>query len=95
VDMVNRIVPQLIKHGKVIRPGLGILVIPDTIVARWPVQGVVIRQVAPEGPVVLSGGEGKTAGVDDPHVEAAYDSQCHTEPQDAVAGRRPVSQHDC
>jgi len=58
VDMVNRIVPQLIKHGKVIRPGLGITVIPDTIAARWRVQGVVIREVAPEGPAARAGLKG-------------------------------------
>lgn len=58
VETVNRIVPQLIKHGKVIRPGLGITVIPDAMTARWRVQGVVIRQVAPEGPAARAGLKG-------------------------------------
>lgn len=49
VDTVNRIVPQLIKHGKIIRPGIGISVLPDAITTRWRVRGVVIRQVTPAG----------------------------------------------
>jgi len=58
VETVNRIVPQLIKHGKVIRPGLGITVMPDAMTARWRVQGVVIRQVAPGGPAARAGLKG-------------------------------------
>ena len=55
VDMVNRIVPQLIKHGKIIRPGIGISVLPDAITARWGVRGVVIRKVTPEGAAARAG----------------------------------------
>lgn len=43
---------------KSIRPGLGITVIPDTIAARWRVQGVVIREVAPEGAAARAGLKG-------------------------------------
>ncbi len=45
VDIVKRVVPQLIQHGKVIRPGLGISLIPDSIAARWGVKGLVIAKV--------------------------------------------------
>lgn len=45
VDIVKRVVPQLIQFGKVIRPGLGISLIPDSIAARWGVKGVVIAKV--------------------------------------------------
>jgi len=55
VDMVNRIVPQLIRHGKVIRAGIGVSVVPDRITVRWGVQGVVIRQVTPDGPADRAG----------------------------------------
>lgn len=55
VDMVNRIVPQLIKHGKIIRPGIGVSVLPDAITARWGVRGVAIRQVTPEGAAARAG----------------------------------------
>jgi S1-C subfamily serine protease len=45
VDIVKRVVPQLIQYGKVIRPGLGISLIPDSIATRWGVKGVVIAKV--------------------------------------------------
>ncbi|MDH4155366.1 MAG: trypsin-like peptidase domain-containing protein [Nitrospira sp.] len=62
VDMINRIVPQLIRHGKVIRAGVGVSVIPDTTTARWDVHGVVIRQVEPGGPADLAGLKGLRSG---------------------------------
>ena len=45
VGIVKRIVPQLIQYGKVIRPGLGISLIPDSIANRWGITGVVIARV--------------------------------------------------
>jgi S1-C subfamily serine protease len=47
VGIVKRIVPQLIQFGKVIRPGLGISLIPDSIVSRWGVRGIVIARIQP------------------------------------------------
>jgi S1-C subfamily serine protease len=47
VDTIKRIIPQLIRYGKVIRPGLGITLIPDSLALRWGVQGVVIAKVQP------------------------------------------------
>ena len=47
VGIVKRIVPQLIQYGKVIRPGLGISLIPDSIVSRWGITGIVIARVQP------------------------------------------------
>lgn len=55
VEMVNRIVPQLIRHGKVIRAGIGVAVLSDLITARWGVKGVVIRQVTAGGPADRAG----------------------------------------
>jgi S1-C subfamily serine protease len=49
VDTVNTIVPQLIKHGKITRPGLGINILSDQIAARQKIEGVVIIGVAPGG----------------------------------------------
>ena len=34
VDTVNRLVPQLIGQGKIIRPGLRVTLLPDAIAAR-------------------------------------------------------------
>ena len=45
VNIVKRIVPQLIQYGKVIRPGLGISLISDSIANRWGVTGVIIAHV--------------------------------------------------
>ena len=49
VDTVNRIVPELIKHGKLIRPGLGISLVPDSIAKRWGVKGLIIGKVSRGG----------------------------------------------
>lgn len=46
VDTVNRIVPELIKYGKLIRPGLGVSLLPDAIARRWGVRGLVIGKVS-------------------------------------------------
>ena len=45
VDTVNRIVPELIKHGKLIRPGLGVSLVPDAMARRWGINGVIIGKV--------------------------------------------------
>ncbi|HEX8751296.1 MAG TPA: trypsin-like peptidase domain-containing protein [Nitrospira sp.] len=45
MDTVNRIVPELIKHGKLIRPGLGVSLVPDAMVRRWGIRGLVIGKV--------------------------------------------------
>jgi S1-C subfamily serine protease len=49
VDTVNRIVPELIKHGKLIRPGLGVSLVPDAMVKRWGIKGLVIGKVSRGG----------------------------------------------
>jgi S1-C subfamily serine protease len=49
VDTVNRIVPELIKYGKLIRPGLGVSLVPDSIVKRWGIKGLVIGKVSRGG----------------------------------------------
>jgi S1-C subfamily serine protease len=46
VDTVNRIVPELIKHGKLIRPGLGVSLVPDAMAKRWGVKGLIIGKVS-------------------------------------------------
>ena len=56
VSDVKRIVPQLIRYGKVKRVGIGITVVPDSIAERWRVSGVIIRQV-------VSGGAADRAGL--------------------------------
>jgi S1-C subfamily serine protease len=56
VDIVNEIVPQLVKYGKVQRPGLGISVFDDTLARRLGVeQGAVVARVEDTGPAAAAG----------------------------------------
>jgi S1-C subfamily serine protease len=55
VDEVNRVVPQLIKHGKVTRPGLGVQVAPDQLTRQLGLKGVLIFEVQPDGPAAKAG----------------------------------------
>ncbi len=45
VDEVNRSVPELIIHGRLIRPGLGISIISDHVARQLGVRGVLVDQV--------------------------------------------------
>jgi S1-C subfamily serine protease len=45
VDEINRIVPQLIRSGRVVKPGLGIHPAPDHLARQWGVTGVPIVRV--------------------------------------------------
>ncbi len=47
VDVVNKIVPQLISHGKIPRPGIGIIVLDEETSAGLGVVGAVIDRVVP------------------------------------------------
>jgi S1-C subfamily serine protease len=47
VDTVNRSVPQLITSGRVVRPGIGVVLAQEQIVRRLGLQGALIVDVAP------------------------------------------------
>jgi S1-C subfamily serine protease len=55
VDTVNAIVPQLLKFGKITRPGLGINVLSDQAALQNRIDGVVILGVAPGGAAEQAG----------------------------------------
>jgi len=55
VDTVKRVVPQLIKYGKVIRPGLAISVVSDSIAERLGIEGVIIARVSPRSNAAQAG----------------------------------------
>lgn len=63
VDTVNLIVPQLLKHGKIVRPGLGISIANDQHAARGGIDGVVIMQIVPGGAADKAGLQGATSVV--------------------------------
>nr|MBI3612940.1 trypsin-like peptidase domain-containing protein [Nitrospirota bacterium] len=56
VDTINRIVPELIQHGKLIKPGLGVTLIPDAMARQWGIKGLVVGRV-------LRGGAAERAGL--------------------------------
>jgi S1-C subfamily serine protease len=55
VDIVNGIVPQIIRHGKIIRPGIGATLADERVVKRLGIQGVLILNVEQGGPAEKAG----------------------------------------
>jgi S1-C subfamily serine protease len=55
VDEVNRIVTQLIRHGRVVRPSLGVALAPDQLTRRLGIEGVLVMRVEPGGPAAAAG----------------------------------------
>jgi len=68
VDVVNRIVPELIRTGRVPTPGIGILAANETVAAQLGVTGVIVAGVAPGSPAEQAGLRGV-----DPAVGAVGD----------------------
>lgn len=62
VDTIKMIVPQIIAHGKVIRPGLGISILPDHLEKRMTGshKGIIIATVVDKGPAEKAGLRGMT-----------------------------------
>jgi S1-C subfamily serine protease len=54
-DEVNRAVPQIINHGKVVRPGLGVQVAPDRLAREKGLKGVLVLAVVPDSPAATAG----------------------------------------
>ena len=54
-DTVNRIVPELIRHGKVVRPGLGIGLVDDQITSQAGLEGALVGNVAEGSAAALAG----------------------------------------
>jgi 2-alkenal reductase len=58
VDVVNRVVSQLIQEGSVARPGIGIAALGEAMTARLDVDGVVVAEVRQGTPAAEAGLEG-------------------------------------
>ncbi|HPY39722.1 MAG TPA: trypsin-like peptidase domain-containing protein [Thiolinea sp.] len=68
VDTVNRVVPQLVKNGRYVRPILGISMNDDVnqrVMERLGVQGVMILEIEPNSPAAKSGLQGTTVQAND------------------------------
>jgi 2-alkenal reductase len=55
VDIANRIVPALIRSGRVPTPGIGIRVADEAIAAQLGLTGIVVAQVVPGSPAERAG----------------------------------------
>lgn len=55
VDTVNRVVPELIRHGRIQRPMLGVVIWPDRASRSLGVRGVLLREVEPGGSSARAG----------------------------------------
>lgn len=55
VDIVNRVVPDLIKNGRVPTPGIGIVAASEAVSTRLGVEGVIIVRTAPGSPAERAG----------------------------------------
>lgn len=64
VNTVNRIVPQLISHGRVIRPRIGIRIGEDSLMRKLGIEGVLILGLEPGSPAIRAGLRGTTQRAD-------------------------------
>jgi 2-alkenal reductase len=55
VDVVNRIVPELIRNGRVPAPGIGIVAGSEAIAIRLGVEGVIVVRTIPGSPAARAG----------------------------------------
>jgi 2-alkenal reductase len=55
VDRVNRVVPQLIRDGRVPTPGIGIIAADEAIAAQAGINGIIIAAVRPGSPAAEAG----------------------------------------
>ena len=50
VDVVNRVVPQLIQNGRVPTPGIGIVAASEAVATRLGIEGVIVVRTTPGSP---------------------------------------------
>ncbi|MGQ0686066.1 S1C family serine protease [Bradyrhizobium sp.] len=55
VDIVNRVVPELIRNGRVPTPGIGIVAASETVATRLGSEGVIVVRTAPGSPAERAG----------------------------------------
>jgi S1-C subfamily serine protease len=55
VDIVNRVVPELIRTGRVPTPGIGIVAANEALATRLGIEGVIVVRTAPSSPAARAG----------------------------------------
>jgi S1-C subfamily serine protease len=89
VDEINQVVTELIRHGKIVRPGLGVLQASDEQRRRLGVeQGVLILRVMPNGAAAEAGLRGMRAdrsGIRLGDIIVAFDGKVVNNSQDLYA----------
>lgn len=55
IDTINRIVPQLLRDGKITKPGLGVEIAPDAVNAKLGIEGVLVMGVTKGSPAQRAG----------------------------------------
>ena len=60
IDTVSRLVPQLIRHGRIKQPGIGVTLLSDSIARANGIEGVAIYQVEEGSPADAAGLTGIT-----------------------------------
>jgi S1-C subfamily serine protease len=58
VDTVQRLVPQLIRHGRPVQPGIGVSLLPDRWSRQLGISGVIVYEVAAGSPADRAGLQG-------------------------------------
>ena len=61
VDLVNQVVPKLIRDGRVPRPGIGISVVDEAVAGRLGIAGIVVGEVFPGSAAARAGLQGVDA----------------------------------
>ncbi len=55
VDEMSRVVPQIARHGKIVRPALGVEIAPDRVLQQFGLSGVLIMEVQQGSPAEEAG----------------------------------------
>jgi 2-alkenal reductase len=55
IDLVSRVVSQLIRDGRVATPGIGIVTAGDAVASRFGMQGIMVLGTAPGSPAERAG----------------------------------------
>jgi 2-alkenal reductase len=61
VDVVRRVVPELIRSGRVPTPGIGLIPAAESVATRLGIRGIVVLRIVPNSPAARAGLRGANA----------------------------------